>query len=130
MYEVDDDTFEQLLAEAIDALPKIHTDNLRNVAILIDDFPTPYQMQKSELKPGNMLLGLYEGIPLTRRGAGYNLVLPDKITLFRKPIMAVSQDQESLKQVIRNTIWHEIAHYYGLGHDKIHEIERHKGLHA
>jgi predicted Zn-dependent protease with MMP-like domain len=70
------------------------------------------------------LLGLYEGIPLTSRGAGYALVLPDKITLFKYPILRVTHDERSLFEQIKRTLWHEIAHHYGLGHDVIHRLEK------
>ena len=73
--------------------------------------------------PYQTLYGLYEGVPLTKRNAGYQFILPDRITIFKLPItQAVSSIQE-LKAQVKHTLWHEIAHYYGLDHDRIHQIE-------
>jgi predicted Zn-dependent protease with MMP-like domain len=69
---------------------------------------------------------LYEGIPLTKRGAGYNLVLPDKITLFKNAILAVTHTPEQLFEQVKRTLWHEIAHFYGLSHDDIERIQSRK----
>ena len=74
----------------------------------------------------HLLLGLYEGIPLTQRGSNYTLVLPDKITLFKHAILAVSHDETQLFEQIKRTLWHEIAHYYGLNHKRIDEIQNKK----
>ncbi len=118
-----DEVFEQLINRAMDELPQEYIKNLNNVAITYDDDPTPEQLQKQGVRQGSLLLGLYEGIPQTGRGAGYALVLPDKITLFKNPILAVVHDELSLFEQIKRTLWHEIAHHYGLGHDVIHRLE-------
>jgi predicted Zn-dependent protease with MMP-like domain len=119
-----DQAFEELINRAMDELPQEYIKNLNNVAITYDDDPSPEQLQKQGVRQGSLLLGLYEGIPLTGRGAGYALVLPDKITLFKNPILAVVQDERSLFEQIKRTLWHEIAHHYGLGHDVIHRLEK------
>jgi predicted Zn-dependent protease with MMP-like domain len=80
------------------------------------------------LRRDQTLFGLYEGIPLTQRGAGYNLVLPDKITIFKNPIVMFAPNLESLKKQVRHTVWHEIAHHYGLNHKRIHEVEKELGI--
>lgn len=121
--EINDEAFEQLISRAIDEMPKRYIEHLDNVVITYADEPTEHQQAKAKLQHRSVLLGLYEGIPLTQRGAGYNLVLPDKITLFKHALLSVSQDEESFYSQIKHTLWHEIAHYYGLDHDKIHEIE-------
>lgn len=105
-------------------MPPRYVEHLDNVVITYADMPDQHQTAKLRLRGDSLLLGLYEGIPLTERGAGYNLVLPDKITLFKQPLLAVSRDEDSFYSEIKHTLWHEIAHYYGLNHDKIHEIER------
>ena len=118
-----DEEFDQLISKAMDELPQEYIKGLDNVAIVYADDPDKYQAQKAGLREGNLLLGLYEGIPLTARGAGYTFVLPDKITLFKFPITAVSHSPEALYEQIKRTLWHEIAHYYGLDHHRIHELE-------
>ncbi|MDB5161632.1 MAG: hypothetical protein JWM52_140 [Candidatus Saccharibacteria bacterium] len=121
--ELSDKTFDQLISRAMDELPQEYIKGLDNVAITYADTPDEHQAQKAGLREGNLLLGLYEGIPLTKRGAGYTFVLPDKITLFKWSIMMVSHDEKSLFEQIKRTLWHEIAHYYGLDHDRIHFLE-------
>lgn len=123
MFELSDETFDHLISRAMDELPQEYIKGLDNVAIVYADEPDEYQREKSELREGSLLLGLYEGIPLTKRGAGYTFVLPDKITLFKRPIMAVVSNEKELFEQIKRTLWHEIAHFYGLDHDRIHELE-------
>jgi predicted Zn-dependent protease with MMP-like domain len=121
--EIDSKAFEKIVGEAIDSIPKKYADRIKNLAFVVEDIPSPEQRTRLELHEGQTLYGLYEGIPLTRRGAGYNLVLPDKITIFQKPIEASSQTLEQLKQQVFHTVWHEVAHYFGLDHSRIHELE-------
>lgn len=120
---INDMEFETLINRAMEELPQEYIRNLNNVAITYADEPTPEQLKKQGVREGSLLLGLYEGIPQTQRGAGYTFVLPDKITLFKHPIMQVSHDESSLFAQVKRTLWHEIAHHYGLGHDTIHRLE-------
>ena len=108
----------------MDEMPPQYMRGLNNIVVTYEDTPSPEQALKLKLRGDQLLLGLYEGVPMTQRGAGYNLVLPDKITLFKYPIMAVTHDEDSFYRQIKHTLWHEIAHFYGLDHDRIHEIER------
>jgi len=124
MHEVTDQEFDQLISKAMDELPQEYIRGLDNVAIVYADVPDEHQAKNAHLHEGSLLLGLYEGIPLTKRGAGYTFVLPDKITLFKHPIMAVTSTPETFYEQIKRTLWHEIAHYYGLDHDRIHELEQ------
>jgi len=123
--ELSDQEFDSLISKAMDELPQEYIKGLNNVAIVYADWPDEHQAQKAGLREGNILLGLYEGIPLTQRGAGYSFVLPDKITLFKHSILMVARDPQSLFEQIKRTLWHEIAHYYGLNHDRIHRLEKH-----
>ena len=123
MHDIPDERFSALIERAMSELPERYIKNLDNVAITYADKPNQEQTVKLKLRGDDLLLGLYEGIPLPHRGAGYNLVLPDKITLFKQPIARVTHDEASFYKQIKHTLWHEIAHYYGLDHDKIHEIE-------
>ncbi len=123
--DISDELFDVLISKAMDELPQQYIRGLNNVAITYADEPSPEQLLKQGVRENQLLLGLYEGIPLTKRGAGYNLVLPDKITLFKKPILLLSHDEISLFERIKRTLWHEIAHHYGLDHGRIHELENH-----
>ncbi len=122
--EISDKEFNRLISSAMDELTQQYIKGLDNVAIVYADWPDEHQAKKARLHEGNLLLGLYEGIPLTRRGAGYTFVLPDKITLFKLPILMIVRTEQELFEQIKRTLWHEIAHYYGLDHDRIDELER------
>jgi predicted Zn-dependent protease with MMP-like domain len=121
---ISDEAFDALVTKAMDDLPQEYITGLENVAILYADAPDEYQVEKSELHEGGLLLGLYEGIPLTSRGAGYTFVLPDKITLFKDALLTISRTPEELFENVKRTLWHEIAHYYGLDHDRIDFLEQ------
>lgn len=120
---VTDEQFDRLITRAMDELPQSYIEGLDNVAIVQADEPTDEQKIKMRLDNHHLLLGLYEGIPLTQRGSGYSFVLPDKITLFKHSILAVTNDEGSLFEQIKRTLWHEIAHYYGLNHHRIDELQ-------
>lgn len=123
MYIVSQEEFERLVGQAIDAIPDGYAKNIKNLAFVVEDLPTPEQRVKLNLHPNESLFGLYEGVPLTRRSGGYNLVLPDKITIFKRPMEMSVNSLPDLKAQIKHTIWHEVAHYYGLDHARIHELE-------
>lgn len=121
-----DEKFDSLITKAMDELPQEYIANLDNVAITYADEATPEQLKKQGVGLDQLLLGLYEGIPQPSRGAGYMMVLPDKITLFKDPILLVSgPDESNIFEQVKRTLWHEIAHHYGLGHSHIDTIERH-----
>jgi len=122
--ELTDEAFDRLISRAMDELPQEYIKGLNNVAILYADWPDEYQAKKSGLRENSILLGLYEGIPLTQRGGNYTFVLPDKITLFKKSILMIVHNEAELFEQIKRTLWHEIAHYYGLNHDRIHALEK------
>lgn len=123
MISTSDKEFEKIVGKAIDAVPEKYYKKIQNLAFVVEDEPTPEQRRKLQLHSGMTLFGLYEGIPLTRRGAGYNLVLPDKITIFKKPAEMASNTIEELTEHVKHTVWHEVAHYFGLDHDRIYELE-------
>ena len=123
MLIIEDKEFEQLASAAIDSLPDEIIKNMKNVAIVVENEPSEEQRQKFHLNAYTTLFGLYEGIPLIKRSANYSLVPPDKITIFKKPLQMSALSIDDLKDKIKRTIWHEIAHHYGLDHDRIHELE-------
>ena len=121
--QLTDEQFDALITRAMDELPQEYIRGLENVAILMADEPTPDQVQQMKLQ-GKLLLGLYEGVPAIQRGSGWSGMLPDKITLFKNEIIAATHDEASLFEQIKRTLWHEIAHYYGLDHEQMHSLER------
>lgn len=121
-----DSEFDILITRAMNELPDKYIKGLENVAIVMADEPTAEQKHKMRIDNEHLLLGLYEGIPLTKRGSNYNFVLPDKITLFKNQILAASSNQTELFESIKRTLWHEIAHYYGLDHDNIRLLQKHE----
>ncbi len=124
MPPITDEEFARFIAQSLDDLPMQYVTGLKNVLITYENEPSAEQRSKQKLQPHQTLFGLYEGVPLIKRGAGYQLVLPDKITLFKLPLLRVSRSLDELRQQIKHTLWHEIAHFYGLDHERIHEIER------
>lgn len=125
MIKISDSAFETLISEVMDELPQEYIFNMKNVVVTYADLPTNEQRQKHNLQKNQTLYGLYEGIPLTQRGAGYSMVLPDKITIFKEPISRASHSESELREQVKHTLWHEIAHHYGLDHSRIAEIEAH-----
>jgi predicted Zn-dependent protease with MMP-like domain len=120
--EISDDAFQQLINQALEQLPGDHARNIKNVAILYSDAPTPEQRQELALRHDQTLLGLYQGTPLTKR-QGASTLYPDRITLFKLPLLSRSNTLEELQEDIRHTLWHEIGHYYGLDHEHIYNLE-------
>lgn len=96
---------------------------VKNVGIVIADEPTAEQRKTLLLRGNETLFGLYEGIPLTKRNNNYSGVLPDKITLFKIPLSMHANSLQDLQEEIHKTLWHELAHHFGLEHDRIHELE-------
>ena len=114
--------FEALVAEALDGLPDDILALLDNVAVVVADEPTAEQLRDvGLLDRGELLLGLYEGVPLTMRTSAYGLVLPDKITLFQRALESVSPDEATLREEVQFTVVHELAHHFGIDDDQLHE---------
>ena len=124
MDHITDEAFDALITRAMDELPQRYITGLDNVAIVQADDPSPEQKEKMHLDNNHLLLGLYEGIPLPVRGAGYTFVLPDKITLFKNPLLRLSHDQASFFENTKRTLWHEMAHFYGLNHADMDRLQQ------
>lgn len=116
-----EERFEELVADALDSLPGEIIDMMSNVDVVIEDEPTPEKIGR--LARGGTLLGLYEGVPLTQRGQ-YAGVLPDKITIFRGPITRMARTPDRIRDQVRRTVIHEIAHHFGIDDRRLHELER------
>jgi len=118
--------FEALVARAIDNLPPEFQRKLENVDIVVEDWPTPGQLRQVKRSHPTQLLGLYQGVPQTRRGRGYGLVLPDKISIFQKPIEAQCRFGGEIEAKIEEVVRHEIAHHFGLDEKTLRKIEGEK----
>ena len=112
--------FERIVDEALQGLPPAFADRLENVAVVIRDEPTEEDLREAELSPSDELFGLYVGVPLTDR-AEYHMVLPDRILLFQGPHERHFEEDELLEQIQR-TVVHEVAHYFGIDDERLHEL--------
>lgn len=122
-FSMTDEQFDAYITQAMDELPQEYMRGLQNVAIVMADAPTAEQRVQLAMRPGSLLLGLFEGIPLTARGTSPVVALPDKITLFKDQIAELVHDEATAREQIKRTLWHEIAHYYGLEHSHIDALQ-------
>ncbi len=116
--------FEIIVQEGIRAIPQDFLKKLDNVGIVIEDEPTHAQLKKMKVHPRWTLFGLYEGIPKTRRTTSYSGVLPDKITIFQKSIERNASSIDEIKEIVKNTVWHEIAHHFGMDETQVRNAEQ------
>lgn len=114
--------FRRLVQEAVDSLPSEFMDQIDNLEIVIERRPSRDDLMAGRVAPGSTLLGLYHGIPLTVRGEYYNLAMPDKISIYQETIEAMCRDDEQVRYQVRKTVLHEIAHYFGIDDDRLHEL--------
>jgi predicted Zn-dependent protease with MMP-like domain len=114
--------FEGLVTQAIESLPQEFQERMENVDIIIADRPTPGQARSLRGRPGEILLGLYEGVPLTRRGDHYDIVMPDKISIFQKNIERVCRNDDEIIAEVRKVVIHEIAHHFGISDARLDEL--------
>ena len=113
--------FERLVVQALDLIPEDLRMRLDNVDIVVEDAPSKEQLVGSGIDEGNILLGLYEGLPLTDR-YNYDMILPDKITLFQRPIESICETDEDIVSEVRDTVVHEVAHHFGIDDDRLHQF--------
>ncbi|MBN9492538.1 metallopeptidase family protein [bacterium] len=114
--------FRRLVREAVAELPPALLERVDNVEIVIERRPTAMDRKVAGIGPRSVLLGLYHGVPLTSRGEGYNLVLPDKISIYQESIEAVCSSDDEMREEIRKTVLHELGHYFGIDDDRLHEL--------
>lgn len=119
--------FERLVDRAWETIPERFRERFSNVSIFVQDWPDPEQLEAGGVPPGGTLLGLYEGVPLDRRGWGYNMALPDRVTLFQGPIEQDARSRQEVGQIVFDTLWHELAHHLGMDEDEVRAAERRRG---
>jgi len=116
--------FEELVVLALRRLPKFFKKKMKNVDVVVEDRASRDLLSEMDLRSPFELLGLYQGIPLDRRGFYYGNVLPDKITLFQTPIESMCQTKEEIEEKVREVVIHEVGHYFGLDDEKLRELEK------
>ncbi len=121
-----DEAFSKLVAEGIDELREDIRRRMHNIAIVIADNPTEEQCEEHGLEHEGELFGLYEGVPLIERGVDAPFY-PDKITIFKEPILKAYSRPEDIRECVINTVWHEVAHHFGLTEDEVREEELKRG---
>ena len=122
MAQFSSEEFDQLVAQALDDLPEFFKEKLQNVEVVVADWPTKDEVRAVGLKPGQLLFGLYQGIPQTKRDSHYGLVLPDKITIYRMPIEQVCREPERIVRQVQRTVKHELAHHFGIDDNRLREL--------
>jgi len=115
--------FERLLVEAIGLIPARFRREIKNLALVVEDEPARELLAEMEIEPPDTLFGLYQGTPLTERTWSYGNQLPDRITLFQKPIEEDCADDDQVRAVIGETLIHEVGHYFGMSEEQIEDIE-------
>lgn len=120
---VERETFEELVRQAVATLPEEIAERMSNVDVEVQEQPTEQQLRSLGVPSGRTLLGLYQGIPLTRRTSGYNLVSPDRIIIFQRPLELTSRGDDDLVKRVRDTVVHEIAHHFGISDERLQEME-------
>ena len=119
--KLDRQQFEQLVNEALDELPEEIASRMENVQLVIEDEPDEETAADADIEP-EQLLGLYQGIPLTERDSSYFGVLPDRIALYQRNLERISRNAKELRESVRRTVIHEIAHHFGIDDDRLSEL--------
>jgi len=125
--EIERSKFEELVASALDDLPEEFKRALENIEVVVEDEPSSDVLMERKIKPPDTLLGLYHGVPLSKRGQGYVNplyagVLPDKVSIYQKPIQSVCRTRAELKRRVQEVVMHEIGHYFGMSEEQLEEI--------
>jgi predicted Zn-dependent protease with MMP-like domain len=115
--------FERLVREAVGLIPRRFREEMRNLALVVETEPAPELLEVMEVEPPDSLYGLYQGTPLTERTWDFGNNLPDRITLYQRPIEEDCDDEDEIRGVIGETLIHEVGHYFGLSEEEIEEIE-------
>jgi predicted Zn-dependent protease with MMP-like domain len=115
--------FQRLVVEAVALIPKRFRREMKNLALVVEDEPAPDLLAEMEIEPPDSLFGLYQGTPLPERTWAFGNNLPDRITLFQRPIEEDCDDEDEVRAVIGETLIHEVGHYFGMSEEEIEEIE-------
>ena len=115
--------FERLVEEALRDIPRRFRRAMQNVAVVVEDEPSPELLAEMGLGHGDTLLGLYQGIPLPERSWGYGNALPDRISIYQRPIEEEYETDEDIRNCVAETVIHEFGHYFGMSEEQIEEIE-------
>jgi predicted Zn-dependent protease with MMP-like domain len=115
--------FTDLVDEALQRIPRRFRAAMKNVAVIVEDEPTLQILQEMEIEPPDSLFGLYQGTPLPERGWAYGNALPDRISIYQRPIVEACDDEEEIRDCVAETVIHEFGHYFGMDEDQIEEIE-------
>ena len=115
--------FERLVAEALTLIPRRFRREMKNLALVVESEPSAELLAEMEIEPPDSLYGLYQGTPLPERTWGFGNALPDRITLFQRPIEEDCEDEDDIRAVIGETLIHEVGHYFGLSEEEIEAIE-------
>lgn len=119
------DRFYELVEEALASLPDEIARAMSNVEVVVEPWPTVRHLLAAGITPGRgTLFGLYQGVPLTHRSRSYSLVPPDKITIFQGPIAAACRTEDAIREQVRRTVIHEVAHHFGIDDDRLRELGR------
>jgi|SRR4051812_31061636 predicted Zn-dependent protease with MMP-like domain len=115
--------FERLVAEAVGLIPGRFRREMKNLALVVEDEPSAQLLEEMDIEPPDSLYGLYQGVPLPERGWGFGNNLPDRITIFQRPIEEDCDNDDDIRAVIGETLIHEVGHYFGMSEEQIGEIE-------
>jgi predicted Zn-dependent protease with MMP-like domain len=115
--------FARLVEDALIGIPRRFRDAMQNVAVVVEDEPSPELLDDLEMEPDDVLFGLYQGTPLPERGASYGNTLPDRISIYQVPIEEACENDQEIKECVAETVIHEFGHYFGMSEDEIEEIE-------
>lgn len=119
---MDRSRFERLVAEALDSLPLEFQEKMQNVDVVIKDWPTSEEVARAGLPRSQTLFGLYEGVPQTKRTTRYGLVLPDKITIYQRPVETSCRTAEEVRGKVRHVLLHELGHHFGISDERLREL--------
>ncbi|MGD0765682.1 MAG: metallopeptidase family protein [Dehalococcoidia bacterium] len=119
---MDRDRFEELVEQALLSLPDEFREKLSNIDVEVKDYPTPDDLQAAGARPGQTLLGLYRGVPVSRRGLGYNMVAPDRVLIFQRPIEMTCSTDEEIVAKVGHVVRHEIAHHFGIDDEALRRM--------